>query len=49
MSPFSATPTLGALPMTVLSLFSRLRNDLFSWWGRRAYHPEKRYMRGRDA
>lgn len=36
--------------MTVLSLISRFRNDLFSWWGKRAYHPEKRYMRGaRDA
>lgn len=46
MVPLPATPTLGSLPMTVLSLISRLRSDIFSWWGRRAYHPEKRYMRG---
>jgi hypothetical protein len=32
--------------MTVLTLISKLRHDFFSWWGRRAYHPEKRYMRG---
>ena len=50
MTSRPATPTLGTLPMTVRSLISRLRHDLFSWWGKRAYHPEKRYMRGtRDA
>lgn len=46
MAPHPATPTLGPAPMTVLSLISRLRSDLASWWCKRAYHPEKRYMRG---
>jgi hypothetical protein len=32
--------------MTVITLISRLRHDFVSWWGKRAYHPEKRYMRG---
>lgn len=36
--------------MTVLTFIFRIRNDLLSWWGKRAYQPEKRYMRGtRDA
>lgn len=46
MPPDPATPASDSLTMTVLSLISRLRHDLFSWWGKRAYHPEKRYMRG---
>jgi|GEM_PF-6297124 len=50
MTPLTVSSSAGSTQMTVLTMFSRFRNDLLVWWEKRSYHPEKRYMRGaRDA